>query len=118
MGYWSNGKFIKSGPEGRKQLNEVRAVVDQVVANVECGAITPRDALRELLSDHPVLKQEHRDHPLIKSGLMALYTEFWCPKLKQTYKRNVHPVTFPALLREEPSVETLEVLPRLDSSAE
>ena len=118
MGYWSKGVYVEGGAENRKQLNEVRAIVDQVVSNVECGAISATDAMRQLLDDYPVLKKEHRNHPLIASGLTELFARSYCPELPQTYRETVQPVTIPALLRENSEVETLEVLPRLESGAE
>ena len=118
MGYWSKGVYVESSVENRKQLHEVRAIVDQVVANVECGAISATEAMKQLLDDYPVLKKEHRNHPLIASGLTELYAKSYCPELPQTYRRTVQPVTIPALLRENSEEDALEVLPRLESDAE
>ena len=118
MGYWSKGQFIETAPESRKQLNEVRAIVDKVVANVECGAISATEAMKQLLDDYPVLKKEHRNHPLIASGLTELFARSYCPELPQTYRETVQPVTIPALLRENSEEDVLEVLPRLDNAAE
>lgn len=108
MGYWHKGEFVKSSNESRKQISEVRSVVDQVVANVECGAITARDALRELLNDYPALKKEHRNHPLISSRLIELYSEFWIPKIVARPLEKVQHVTNPALLRDLPVQNALE----------
>lgn len=108
MGYWSKGQFIKTGGESRKQLSEIRKIVKQVVANVECGAITATDAMSQLLEDYPALKNEHRDHPLISSGLLQLYTDFWVPKIVLKPIETVQDVTVPALLRVSDELPALE----------
>ena len=87
MGYWSKGKFYETGPQLRQNLMEVRKVVDDTVAKVKAGEINAYVGMRNLLTEHPTLREDHRKHPLLESEMMALYTEFYVSKIVLAPKR-------------------------------
>ena len=86
MGYWSKGVYYERKPIQRKQLGELRKIVDETTEKVKTNQLSASAAVTQLLADHEVLTKEMPNHPIITSGLIDLYAREFCPELPQTYK--------------------------------
>lgn len=97
MGYWSKGVFYQGGAHGRKQLGELRKIVDEMTDRVKAKEITAKAAVIMLLEEHELLSRDTKNHPMITSGLMELYTREFVPKLRANWLPKLLP---PALAEE------------------
>ena len=73
-GFYKDGKWLTAVIGGYTVSNEEadRAVV-AAIARVEARETTAREAVRELLTEFPVLKRDRENHPM--SALMGHYAE-------------------------------------------
>lgn len=64
-GFYRDGKWITSVIGGYSaSTDEADRAVVAAIAMVEAGETTARNAVRELLTEFPVLKQDRENHPL------------------------------------------------------
>jgi len=72
-GFYREGKWITSVIGGYNVSNEeADRAVAAAIARVEARETTAREAVRELLTEFPVLKQDRENHPLC--ALMGHYS--------------------------------------------
>ena len=72
-GFYKDGKWLAAVIGGYSVSNEeADRAVAAAIARVESGETTARNAVRELLTEFPVLKRDRENHPL--SSLMGHYS--------------------------------------------
>ena len=73
-GYYRDGKWVTAVIGGYSVSNEeADQAVAATIARVEAGETTARNAVKELLTEFPVLTRDRENHPL--SALMGHYAE-------------------------------------------